>query len=186
MFDQEIKDSTDKSFTKTEVGLRNLLSAKFLSSGYREIIADEKFTSSSMKEGVSLMIVASAYYALGKFESALEAYQRAGDALKKKITASSSEYIVHCTKLFNNMGCVYFEMKKYDKAMKTWQRSLELCNEENEDDASWTSCILDQASIMNNMVSESDLSCSTSCSSHFHSVFLTSPNLLFDLGVLVD
>ncbi|KAL7495584.1 hypothetical protein ACHAWT_009579, partial [Skeletonema menzelii] len=148
---EEIKDSTDKSFTKTEVGLRNLLSAKFLSSGYREIIADEKFVSSSMKEGVSMMIVASAYYALGKFESALEAYQRAGDEMKKKITASSPEYIAHCTKLFNNMGCVYFEMKKYDKAMKTWQRALELCNDENEDYASWTSCILDQASIMNNM-----------------------------------
>jgi len=42
-------------------------------------------------------------------------------------------------------------MKKYDKAMKTWQRALELCNDENEDYASWTACILDQASIMNNM-----------------------------------
>lgn len=130
------------------------------------------------------MIVASAYYALGKFESALEAYQRAGDEMKKKITASSPEYIVHCTKLFNNMGCVYFEMKKYDKAMKTWQRALELCNDGNEDYASWTSCVLDQASIMNNMVSESDLPFSAAFPNN--SVFLTARCLLFNLGLLVD
>lgn len=99
------------------------------------------------------MVVASSYYALGKFESALEVYQRAGVELKKKIASSSPEYILHCTKLFNNMACVYFELKKYDKAMKTWQRALELCNDENEDYALWTASVLDQASIMNNMVS---------------------------------
>ena len=124
-----------------------------MSSAYREIVSDEIFTSPGMNDGVSLMVVASAYYALGKFDSALEFYQRAGDELEKKITASSFEFIVHCTKLFNNMGCVYFEMKKYDKAMKTWQRALELCNDENEEYTSWTLSILDQASIMNNMVS---------------------------------
>lgn len=155
--EQEIKDSTDKSFSKSEVGRRNLLSAKFFSSGYREIVADENLAS-DMKDGMSLMVVASAYYALGKFEWALEVYQRAGVELKKKIAASSPEYIVYCTKLFNNMACVYFEMKKYDKAMKTWQRALELCNDENEDYAFWTASILDQVSIMNNMVSACNLS----------------------------
>ena len=146
---QEIKDKSDKTFTKTELGRRNFVAAKFLSSGYREIVADEKLAPT--KDGVSMMIVAGAYYALGKFESALEVYQRAGEELKKK-TASSPKYIVHCTKLFNNMACVYFEMKKYDKAMKTWQRALELCNDDNEDYALWSASILDQASIMNNMV----------------------------------
>lgn len=36
--------------------------------------------------------------------------------------------------------------------MKTWQRALELCNDDNEDYALWSASILDQASIMNNMV----------------------------------
>ena len=150
---EEIKDRTDKSFTKTELGRRNLLAAKFLSSGYREIVNDEKLVP-TIKDGLSMMIVAGAYYALGKFGAALEVYQRAGVELKKKIVASSPEYIMHCTKLFNNMGCVYFEMKEYDKAMKTWQRALELCNDDDEDYALWTAAsVLDQASIMNNMVS---------------------------------
>ena len=132
-----------------------------------------------------MMVVASAYYALGKFESALEVYQRAGVEMRKKIAASSPEYIVYCTKLFNNMACVYFEMKKYDKAMKTWQRALELCNDENEDYALWTASILDQASIMNNMVS----ACNMTCRAAMMQIYLLTSLLvclLFNSGLLVD
>lgn len=100
------------------------------------------------------MVIAGAYYALGKFKAALSVYQRAGIELKKKIiaTASDYKYTIQCAKLFNNMGCVYFEMNKYDKAMETFQRALQLFHgETNGDNAAWTAAILDQASIMNNM-----------------------------------
>ena len=102
-------------------------------------------------DGLSLMVVAGAYYALGKFESAIAVYQKAGLKLKKKI-ATNPEYIVHCAKLFNNMGCVYYEMKKYEKAMTTFQRALALFHDDGEDNyASWVAAIMDQSSIMNNM-----------------------------------
>mmetsp|Transcript_18034 Transcript_18034/g.31054 ORF Transcript_18034/g.31054 Transcript_18034/m.31054 type:complete len:263 (-) Transcript_18034:258-1046(-) len=119
---------------------------------YREVIRDENGKSDiTSNDGLSLMLVGSAYYALGKFESALSVYQRAGIELKKKIS-TCPEFTVHCAKLFNNMGCVYFEMSKYEKAMQTFQRALQLFHNENEDNyAAWSTAILDQASIMNNM-----------------------------------
>ena len=93
---------------KNELGQRNLICVKFLSGAYREVIKEDA------TDGLSLMVVGSAYYALAKFEPALSVYQRAGLDLKKKIT-SSPEYIIHCAKLFNNMSCCYFEMHKYEK-----------------------------------------------------------------------
>ena len=116
---------------------------------YREVIRDEKNV--HPHDGLSLMVIASAYYAFEKFEPALSVYQKAGIELKKKIS-TSPEYTVHCAKLFNNMGCVYFELNKYEKAMQTFQRALQLFHNENEDNyAAWSAAISDQASIMNNM-----------------------------------
>eukprot|EP00579_Thalassiosira_antarctica_P001054 CAMPEP_0201874306 /NCGR_PEP_ID=MMETSP0902-20130614/6600_1 /ASSEMBLY_ACC=CAM_ASM_000551 /TAXON_ID=420261 /ORGANISM="Thalassiosira antarctica, Strain CCMP982" /LENGTH=552 /DNA_ID=CAMNT_0048401147 /DNA_START=135 /DNA_END=1793 /DNA_ORIENTATION=+ len=144
---EELNDG--KSLAKTELGQRNLACVKFLSGMYREVIRDEKNV--HPHDGLSLMVIASAYYALGKFEPALSVYQRAGIELKKKIS-TSPEYTVHCAKLFNNMGCVYFELNKYEKAMQTFQRALQLFHNENEDNyAAWSAAISDQASIMNNM-----------------------------------
>jgi len=146
---QEFED-VSKSLVKTELGQRNLTCAKFLSGMYQDVINDEKNISS--RDGLALMIVGSAYYALGKFEPALSVYQRAGSELMKKISTSAPEYTVHCAKLFNNMGCVYFEMNKYEKAMHTFQRALQLFHNDGDNDyASWSAAILDQASIMNNM-----------------------------------
>jgi tetratricopeptide (TPR) repeat protein len=43
-------------------------------------------------------------------------------------------------------------MQKYEKAMQTFQRALQLFHNDYEDDyASWVAAILDQAAIMNNM-----------------------------------
>mmetsp|Transcript_13557 Transcript_13557/g.29476 ORF Transcript_13557/g.29476 Transcript_13557/m.29476 type:complete len:556 (-) Transcript_13557:153-1820(-) len=146
---EELNESGKSSLAKNDLGQRNLTCVKFLSSMYREVISDEKKITSH--DGLSLMVIGSAYYALGKFEQALSVYQRAGIELKKKIS-TSPEYTVHCAKLFNNMGCVYFEMNKYEKAMQTFQRALELFHNDNEDSyASWIAAILDQASTMNNM-----------------------------------
>jgi len=47
------------------------------------------------------------------------------------------------------MACCYFELGKYDKAMQTFQRALELFH--NSKSSAWISTIVDQASIMNNM-----------------------------------
>lgn len=145
---EELNDSGKTYLTKNELGQRNLICAKFLSSMYREVTSDEKKTRSN--DGLSLMVVGSAFYALGKFEQALFTYQRAGKELKKKIE-KSPEYTIHCAKLFNNMGCVYFEMNKYEKAMQTFQRALQLFHNGNDESASWIGAILDQSSIMNNM-----------------------------------
>ena len=113
------------------------------------MIQNEKDTPS--KDGLALMLVAGAYYALGKFETALSVYQRAGIELKQKIS-TSPEYTVHCAKLFNNMACVYFETNKYEKAMQTFQRALQLFHNDDEEDYNrWCAAILDQACIMNNM-----------------------------------
>mmetsp|Transcript_10661 Transcript_10661/g.23260 ORF Transcript_10661/g.23260 Transcript_10661/m.23260 type:complete len:593 (+) Transcript_10661:128-1906(+) len=144
-------DDTDKSLANTDLGQRNLTCVKFLSGMYREVIADEKQNDS--RDGLSLMAVAGAYYALGKFDPALSVYQRAGIELRRQISTTSPEYTVHCAKLFNNMGCVYFERNKYEKAMQTFQRALQLFhNDDREDDYGvWSAAILDQASIMNNM-----------------------------------
>ncbi|KAL7527442.1 hypothetical protein ACHAXR_001959, partial [Thalassiosira sp. AJA248-18] len=142
-------NTDSKSLAKTELGQRSLTCIKFLSGMYREVINDEKKNPS--RDGISLMLVAGAYYALGKFEPALAVYQRAGIELKKKISTSPA-YTVHCAKLFNNMGCTYLEMNKYEKAMQTFQRALQLFHNDNEDNyAAWSAAILDQASIMNNM-----------------------------------
>ena len=117
---------------------------------YREVIKDEKDAPS--RDGLSLMVVASAYYAIGKFEMTLSVLQRAGIELSKKITTTSPEHNVFCAKLFNNMGCVYFEMGKYDKAMQTYQRALQLFhNDDSCNYSAWVAAIVDQASIMNNM-----------------------------------
>mmetsp|Transcript_44434 Transcript_44434/g.93277 ORF Transcript_44434/g.93277 Transcript_44434/m.93277 type:complete len:554 (-) Transcript_44434:265-1926(-) len=149
---EELNGSGGKALARTELGQRNLTCVKFLSGMYREVIRDENGKSDiTSNDGLSLMLVGSAYYALGKFESALSVYQRAGIELKKKIS-TCPEFTVHCAKLFNNMGCVYFEMSKYEKAMQTFQRALQLFHNENEDNyAAWSTAILDQASIMNNM-----------------------------------
>ena len=117
---------------------------------YREVIKDEK--DAPPRDGLSLMVVASAYYAIGKFEMALSVLQRAGVELSKKITTTSPEHNVYCAKLFNNMGGAYFEMGKYDKAMQTYQRALQLFqNDDGCNYAAWVAAIVDQASIMNNM-----------------------------------
>ena len=119
---------------------------------YREVISDE--ANASSRDGLSLMLVASSYYAIGKFGPALSVYQRAGIELKKEMSTTTSPGFstIHCAKLFNNMGCVYFEMQKYEKAMQTFQRALQLFHNDYEDDyASWIAAILDQAAIMNNM-----------------------------------
>ena len=109
-------------------------------------------TSEEINDSLSLMVIASAFYALGKFEAALSVYQRAGIELKKKITLSSPEYMIRCAKLFNNMGVCYFELGMYEKAMKTFQRALELFHSDQDTDyAAWVAAIVDQASIMNNM-----------------------------------
>jgi tetratricopeptide (TPR) repeat protein len=132
-----------------ELGRRNLICVKFLSGMYREIIKNE--TDVPSRDGLSLMMVASAYYAIGKFEPALSVLQRAGVELSKKIT-TSPEHNVFCAKLFNNMGCAYFEMGKYEKAMQTYQRALQLFqNDDGCNYAAWVAAIVDQASIMNNM-----------------------------------
>ena len=118
---------------------------------YRDVINDEKDVPS--RDGLYLMVVASAYYALGKFEPALCVLQRAGLELSKKIS-TSPEYNVYCAKLFNNMGCAYFEMGKYEKSMQTYQRALRLFHNDGDgecDYAAWVGAIVDQASIMNNM-----------------------------------
>ena len=96
------------------------------------------------------MLVASAHYALGKFEPALSVYQRAGIKLKEQM-ANSTEYTIHCAKLFNNIGCVYFEIGKYEKAMQSFQRALQLFHNSRLNYAAWNAAISDQSSIMNNM-----------------------------------
>lgn len=146
---QELNANGKSSLEKNELGQRNLICVKFMSGMYREVINEEKQIPAH--DGLSLMVLAGAYYALGKFGEALSVYQRAAIELTKKI-ATSPEYVVHCAKLFNNMACVYFEMRKYEKAMQTYQRALQLFHNENEDNyAAFVSAILDQAAIMNNM-----------------------------------
>ena len=146
---QELNANGKSSLVKNELGRRNLLCVKFLSGTYRDVIRDEKDVPS--RDGLSLMVVASAYYAIGKFEQALSVLQMAGAELRKKITISP-EHNVFCAKLFNNMGCAYFEMGKYDKAMQTYQRALQLFhNDDGCNYAAWVAAIVDQASIMNNM-----------------------------------
>jgi tetratricopeptide (TPR) repeat protein len=138
------------SLLKKERGRRNLICVKFLSGMYREVINDE--ANAPSRDGLSLMIVASSYYAIGKFGPALSVFQRAGIELKKQISNTFPGYTNHCAKLFNNMGCVYFEMQKYEKAMQTFQRALQLFHKDYDDDyVSWVAAILDQAAIMNNM-----------------------------------
>ncbi len=147
---QELDDR--KLLPKNELGQRNLTCVKFLSGMYREVVADEQKMIAS-QDGLSLMVIANAHYALGKFEPALSLYQRAGVELKKRIATSHPEHTVHCAKLFNNMGCVYFEMNKFEKAMRTFQRALQLFHDDHDEDdhAAWSAAILDQASVMNNM-----------------------------------
>jgi len=155
---EEVKgERNDYPLAKYELGHRNITCIRFLSGMYREVV---KFYESEggdgnnivpSHDGMSLMVVAAAYYALGKFDSAISVYQMAGLKLKKKIS-TNPEYIVHCAKLFNNMGCVYYEMKNYKKAMTTFQRALALFHDDGEDNyATWVAAIMDQASIMNNM-----------------------------------
>lgn len=142
-------DECSKPLSKSELGQRNLTCVKFLAGEYRQLVRDE--CTDASRDGLSLMLVGGAYYALGKFQPALSVYQRAAVELTKKI-AKSPECTIHCAKLFNNMGCVYFEMNKYEKAMQTFQRALQLFHNDNEDNyAAWSAAILDQASIMNNM-----------------------------------
>mmetsp|Transcript_22298 Transcript_22298/g.54019 ORF Transcript_22298/g.54019 Transcript_22298/m.54019 type:complete len:550 (-) Transcript_22298:181-1830(-) len=144
---EELNDVNGKeSLVKSELGQRNLTCVKFLTGMYREVISDEK--NIPPHDGLSLMVLGGAFYALGKFEPALSVYQIAGIELKKKI-ASSPDFVIHCAKLFNNMGCVYFEMKKFEKAMKTFQRALQLFH--NNGQNNWMSWVSDQASILNNM-----------------------------------
>ena len=146
---EELSTAGKSSLSKNELGKRNLICVKFLSGMYREVINDER--ANSTRDGLSLMVVGSAYYAIGKFESALSVLQRAGIELSKKLS-KSPEYNVYCAKLFNNMGCVYFEMGKYEKAMQTFQRALQLFhNDDGCNYSAWIAAIVDQASIMNNM-----------------------------------
>jgi tetratricopeptide (TPR) repeat protein len=137
--------------SKSELGRRNSLCVKFLSGMYRDVVNDERDVPS--RDGLYLMVVATAYYALGKFEPALCVLQRAGIELSKKIS-TSPEYNVYCAKLFNNMGCAYFEMGKYEKAMHSYQRALQLFHNDADgvtNYGAWVCAIIDQASIMNNM-----------------------------------
>ena len=64
---------------------------------------------------------------------------------------NSTEYTICCAKLFNNIGCVYFEIGKYEKAMQTFQRALQLFHNSRLNYAAWNAAISDQSSIMNNM-----------------------------------
>ena len=117
---------------------------------YRDVVSSYE-ASYEYDDGQTLMVVASAYFAMGKFETSLAIYQKAGGKLRENLTIDP-DCIVHCAKLFNNMGVVYYEMKKYKKAMQTFQRALQLFHDENESNSSyWISAIMDQASIMNNM-----------------------------------
>lgn len=123
---------------------------KLLSGMYRDVVSSYE-ASYDHDDGLTLMVVASAYFAMGRFDTSLAIYQKAGAKLRDMIS-KDPECIVHCAKLFNNMGVVYYEMKKYEKAMQTFQRALQLFHEENEENYSyWVSAIMDQASIMNNM-----------------------------------
>ena len=137
--------------SKSELGRRNSLCVKFLSGMYRDVVNDERDVPS--RDGLYLMVVACAYYALGKFEPALCVLQRAGIELSKKIS-TAPEYNVYCAKLFNNMGCAYFELGKYEKAMHSYQRALQLFHNDADgvtNYGAWVCAIIDQASIMNNM-----------------------------------
>jgi len=137
-----------KSLSKNDAGKRNLTCCKFLAGSYREIINDEG--SKPTKDGLALMIVASSHYALGKYEPALSVFQRAGIELKKQIS-SKPEYVIHCAKLFNNMGVCYFEMNKFEKAMMTFQRALHLFHDGAETNETWIEAIADQGIILSNM-----------------------------------
>ncbi|KAL3781619.1 hypothetical protein HJC23_001996 [Cyclotella cryptica] len=140
----------EQSSSKNALELRNMTCLKLLSGMYRDVVSSYEASYSS-GDGLTLMVVASAYFAMGRFETSLAIYQKAGAKLRESLT-TDPECIVHCAKLFNNMGVVYYEMKKYEKAMQTFQRALQLFHDENEDNyAYWVSAIMDQASIMNNM-----------------------------------
>jgi tetratricopeptide (TPR) repeat protein len=148
---QEVAESRDdQSQTKKALEVRNMTCLKLLSGMYRDVVSTYD-ASYEHNDGLALMVVASAYFAMGRFDTALAIYQKAGAKLREKLS-TDPECIVHCAKLFNNMGVVYYEMKKYEKAMQTFQRALQLFHDENEDNYSyWVSAIMDQASIMNNM-----------------------------------
>ena len=148
---QEHAESRDEpSETKKILELRNVTCLKLLSGMYRDVVSSYE-ASYDHDDGLALMVVASAYFAMGRFDTSLAIYQKAGAKLRERLTIDP-ECIVHCAKLFNNMGVVYYEMKKYEKAMQTFQRALQLFHDENEDNYSyWVSAIMDQASIMNNM-----------------------------------
>lgn len=147
---QNINDKTD-GHTLSKKEQRNMVCAKLLSGMYRDIVSAYEDNEDVSYDGLTLMVIAGAFYAIGDFTESLKVYHKAGLVLKAKI-ATSPEYIVHCAKLFNNMGCVYYEMKKYEKAMQTFQRALQLFHDDKEDNYSyWVAAIMDQASIMNNM-----------------------------------
>ncbi|KAL7504465.1 hypothetical protein ACHAXN_002358 [Cyclotella atomus] len=148
---EEVAESRDdQSQTKKALEVRNMTCLKLLSGMYRDVVSTYD-ASYEHNDGLALMVVASAYFAMGRFDTALAIYQKAGAKLREKLS-TDPECIVHCAKLFNNMGVVYYEMKKYEKAMQTFQRALQLFHDENEDNYSyWVSAIMDQASIMNNM-----------------------------------
>jgi len=66
---QELEASEGK-VSKSELGQRNLICTKFLAGLYREVIND-----SDTSDGLSLMVIANAYYALGKHKPALSVLQ---------------------------------------------------------------------------------------------------------------
>jgi len=63
-------EAIDGKVSKSELGQRNRICTKFLAGLYREVILD-----SDTSDGLSLMIIANAYYALGKFKPALSVLQ---------------------------------------------------------------------------------------------------------------
>ena len=134
-------------------GRRNALCAQFLAGLYRDVVADE--TAAPSRDGPSLLVVAGAHYALGKFQLALAAYHRAGLALQTKVSTTAAAppaRRVHCSAtLFNNLGCVYFELGRYEKAMRTFQRALALFHGDAEDAVAVDASVLAQASTLNNM-----------------------------------
>eukprot|EP00956_Cyclotella_meneghiniana_P044080 scaffold300983_cov79-Cyclotella_meneghiniana.AAC.3 len=148
--EEHAESRNEPSETRKILELRNMTCLKLLSGMYRDVVSSYE-ASYDHDDGLALMVVASAYFAMGRFDTSLAIYQKAGAKLRERLT-TDPECIVHCAKLFNNMGVVYYEMKKYEKAMQTFQRALQLFHDENEDNYSyWVSAIMDQASIMNNM-----------------------------------
>ncbi|MTJ07476.1 CHAT domain-containing protein [Anabaena sp. UHCC 0204] len=92
---------------------------------FQEVLSLNKKLELKIEEGFTLNQIGMIYHTLGKYESALEYYQKSLSVLQQ-VSSYPVEKTPWVWTVFFNMGDIYQSLGEYDRALSTYQQALKL------------------------------------------------------------